>query len=76
VASDPVPPPDGPGPPSPPSRPPPSRPPPSRPPPSRPPPSRPPGEYRPDLRPMLILFGLLAAVIVGWILLGPLILPG
>jgi len=25
---------------------------------------------------MLILFGLLAAVIVGWILLGPLILPG
>jgi len=25
---------------------------------------------------MLILFGLLAAVILGWILLGPLILPG
>jgi len=25
---------------------------------------------------MLILFGVLAAVIVGWILLGPLILPG
>jgi hypothetical protein len=32
-------------------------------------------EYRPDLRPMLLLVGLLAAVILGWILLSPLILP-
>jgi hypothetical protein len=32
--------------------------------------------YRPDLRPMLILVGLLVAVIVGWILLGPLIIGG
>jgi len=37
--------------------------------------SVPPGDYRPDLRPLLILFGLLGAVILGWILLGPLILP-
>jgi hypothetical protein len=43
-------------------------------PPPRPP--RPPSSYRPDLRPMLILFGLLVAVIIGWILLGQLILPG
>lgn len=39
------------------------------------PPRRSPGDYRPDLRPLLILFGLLATVVVGWILLGPLILP-
>lgn len=32
--------------------------------------------YRPDLRPMLILVGLLVAVVVGWILLGPLIIGG
>jgi hypothetical protein len=36
---------------------------------------RPPSDYRPDLRPMLILGGLLLAVIVGWVLLGPIILP-
>ena len=36
---------------------------------------RPPSSYRPDLRPMLILVGLLVAVVVGWLLLGPLILP-
>jgi hypothetical protein len=36
---------------------------------------RDPSEYRPDLRPMLILGGFLVAVVVGWILLGPLILP-
>jgi hypothetical protein len=40
-----------------------------------PPPRRPPGDYRPDLRPMLILAGLLLAVIVGWILVSPLLLP-
>ena len=39
------------------------------------PPRRSPGDYRPDLRPMLILGGLLVAVIVGWILIGPLVLP-
>jgi hypothetical protein len=36
---------------------------------------RSPRDYRPDLRPILILGGLLALVIVGWILLSPLILP-
>ena len=40
-----------------------------------PPPRRSPGDYRPDLRPMLILVALLAAVIVAWLLLSPLILP-
>ena len=38
-------------------------------------PRRSPRDYRPDLRPMLILGGLLLAVIVGWILVGPLLLP-
>ena len=36
---------------------------------------RPPRDYRPDLRPMLILFALLAVVVVAWLLLSPLILP-
>jgi len=40
-----------------------------------PPRPKPPGDYRPDLRPMLILVGLLAAVIVAWLFLSPLILP-
>ena len=40
------------------------------------PPSRGPESYRPDLRPLAILVGLLVAVIVGWLLLSPLILPG
>jgi hypothetical protein len=40
-----------------------------------PPPRRSPGDYRPDLRPMLILVGLLLAVIVGWVLISPLLLP-
>lgn len=44
-----------------------------------PPPQRPlhrsPRDYRPDLRPMLILGALLVAVIVGWILLSDVILP-
>ena len=38
-------------------------------------PPRGPGDYRPDLRPMLILFGLLAAVVIAWLVLSPLILP-
>jgi len=38
-------------------------------------PPRGPGDYRPDLRPMLIVVALLAAVILGWILISPLILP-
>jgi hypothetical protein len=40
-----------------------------------PPPRRPPGDYRPDLRPILILGGVLLAVLVGWILLSALVLP-
>jgi hypothetical protein len=40
-----------------------------------PPPRRSPGDYRPDLRPMLILGGLFVAIIVGWLLLSPIILP-
>ena len=34
-----------------------------------PPPRRSPRDYRPDLRPMLILVGLLVAVVLGWILI-------
>ena len=34
-----------------------------------------PRDYRPDLRPMLILVGLLLAVIVAWLFISPLILP-
>jgi len=40
-----------------------------------PPPRGSPGDYRPDLRPMLILGGLLLVVLVGWILISPLVLP-
>ncbi|HET8776612.1 MAG TPA: hypothetical protein VFN76_03020 [Candidatus Limnocylindria bacterium] len=40
------------------------------------PPRRGPQDYRPDLRPMLILAVLLIAVVVSWVLLSPLILPG
>ena len=40
------------------------------------PPRRPPGSYRPDLRPMLILGALLVIVVVAWIVLSPMILPG
>ena len=40
------------------------------------PPRRPPGSYRPDLRPMLILAAVLVIVVVAWILLSPVILPG
>ena len=39
------------------------------------PPRRSPGDYRPDLRPMLILGTLLVAVVVAWLILSPLILP-
>jgi hypothetical protein len=39
------------------------------------PPRRSPGDYRPDLRPMLILGALLVVVVLGWILLSPLVLP-
>ena len=39
------------------------------------PPRKRPSDYRPDLRPMLILGVLLVAVVVAWILLSPAILP-
>jgi len=39
-------------------------------------PRRSPQDYRPDLRPILILAGLLVTVLIGWILLAPLIVPG
>jgi hypothetical protein len=42
---------------------------------SDPPRRRDPSEYRPDLRPMLILAAMLVAIVVGWVLIGPLILP-
>lgn len=42
----------------------------------RPPPRRAPGDYRPDLRPMLILAALLVAVLIGWIVISSLVLPG
>lgn len=45
-------------------------------PPDPPPAPRPPSDYRPDLRPMLILAALLVGVIIGWLVLSPLILPG
>ncbi|MEP6641499.1 MAG: hypothetical protein ABJB93_06280 [Gaiellales bacterium] len=38
-------------------------------------PPRPPREYRPDLRPMILLGLLLLAVVIGWVLLSPLLLP-
>jgi hypothetical protein len=42
---------------------------------SDPPRRREPSEYRPDLRPMLILAGLLVVIVLGWVLLAPRILP-
>ena len=39
------------------------------------PPRKRPSDYRPDLRPMLILGGLLVVVVAAWIVLSPLILP-
>jgi len=41
----------------------------------RPQPPRPPRDYRPDLRPMLILGGVLVGIVAGWLLLSPFILP-
>ncbi len=41
----------------------------------RPPPPRRPSDYRPDVRPMLIVAGLLVLVVIGWIIISPLILP-
>jgi hypothetical protein len=38
-------------------------------------PGKPPSAYRPDLRPMLILAGVLVVVVAGWIILSPRILP-
>jgi hypothetical protein len=35
--------------------------------------SKPP--YRPDLRPMVVLIGMLVVILVGWIILSPVILP-
>jgi hypothetical protein len=52
-----------------------SPPPPDAPPDDAPRSPKPPSDYRPDLRPMLILGALLVAVVIGWILLSPLILP-
>jgi hypothetical protein len=40
-----------------------------------PPPRRSPRDYRPDLRPMLVLAGVLVVVVVGWILISPMVLP-
>jgi hypothetical protein len=57
------------------SPPPPNAPHPDAPHPDAPRPPKRPSDYRPDLRPMLILGALLVAVVVGWILLSPLILP-
>ena len=31
--------------------------------------------YKPDLRPMAVLIGMLVVILVGWIILSPLILP-
>jgi hypothetical protein len=44
--------------------------------PGAPQPPRGPRDYRPDLRPMLILGGVLVAIVLGWLLISPLILPG
>jgi hypothetical protein len=38
-------------------------------------PPRPPRQYRPDLRPMIVLGLLLLGVVIGWLLLSPLLLP-
>jgi hypothetical protein len=44
-------------------------------PPAAPEPPRSPRDYRPDLRPMLILLGVLIVIVVGWIAVSPVILP-
>ena len=38
-------------------------------------PPRGPRDYRPDLRPMILLGLLLVAILVGWVLLSPILLP-
>jgi hypothetical protein len=38
-------------------------------------PPRPPRQYRPDLRPMIVLGLLLLGVVIGWLLLSPILLP-
>ncbi len=40
-----------------------------------PPPRRSPRDYRPDLRPMLILLVLLVVVVLAWLFLSPSLLP-
>jgi hypothetical protein len=42
-----------------------------------PPPRSPrsPRDYRPDLRPILLLAALLVVVVLGWLFLSPLVLP-
>jgi hypothetical protein len=42
---------------------------------AQPPGRKGPSDYRPDLRPMLILGALLVAVVVAWMVISPLILP-
>ena len=39
------------------------------------PPQKSPRDYRPDLRPMIILGVLLVLVVVAWVLISPAILP-
>jgi len=40
-----------------------------------PPPPRSPRDYRPDLRPIILLVALLVLVVLGWLFLSPLVLP-
>ena len=40
-----------------------------------PPKRRSPADYRPDLRPVIILVILLIVIVAGWLILSPLILP-
>lgn len=40
-----------------------------------PPPPRGPRDYRPDLRPMLLLVALLIVVVLAWLFISPLVLP-
>ena len=39
------------------------------------PPPRSPRDYRPDLRPIVLLAALLVLVVLGWLFLSPLVLP-
>ena len=39
------------------------------------PPPRSPRDYRPDLRPIILLAALLVLVVLGWLFLSPLVLP-